>query len=132
MARSAPLPVVYIVDADESVRQSLLRLMGSADLLARTCDTLGAFARETVGANVACALVDVSGLFNCEPGLWLQLQARAAVVPIIALSAHDDAATRRIARALGAQAFFRKPVDAAALLDSIEWVTRAEGPRAST
>jgi FixJ family two-component response regulator len=33
-----------------------------------------------------------------------------------------------MARKLGAQAFFRKPVDAAALLDSIDWVTRAEAP----
>ena len=40
----------------------------------------------------------------------------------------DDAEIRRVARELGAQAFFRKPVDAAALLDSIDWVTRAEGP----
>ncbi len=39
----------------------------------------------------------------------------------------DDAEIRRVARELGAQAFFRKPVDAAALLDSIDWVTRAEG-----
>ena len=32
------------------------------------------------------------------------------------------------ARELGARAFFRKPVDAAALLDSIEWVTRKDKP----
>jgi hypothetical protein len=32
-----------------------------------------------------------------------------------------------MARALGVQAFFRKPVDAAALLDSIDWVMRTEG-----
>jgi DNA-binding response OmpR family regulator len=51
----------------------------------------------------------------------------AATVPVIALSARDDPETRRIARELGAEAFFRKPVDAAALLDSIDWVTRVEG-----
>ena len=38
----------------------------------------------------------------------------------------DDAEIRRVARELGAQAFFRKPVDAAALLDSTTG-TRAEG-----
>ena len=50
----------------------------------------------------------------------------AAAIPVIALSVRDDAEIRRVARKLGAQAFFRKPVDAAALLDAIDWVTRAE------
>jgi FixJ family two-component response regulator len=126
MAKSTLASVVYIVDADESVRHSLSRLMGSADLLPRTCDTLEAFVRETPGADVACALLDVSGLFNCDPGLWKQLQSRAARMPFIAISARDDPTTRRIARALGAQAFFRKPVDGAALLDAIDWAMRAE------
>jgi len=52
----------------------------------------------------------------------------AATLPIIALSASDDPRTRRMARELGAQAFFRKPVDASALLDSIDWVTRSDKP----
>jgi hypothetical protein len=36
---------------------------------------------------------------------------------------------RRTAQDLGAAAFFHKPVDAAALLDSIDWVARAERTR---
>ena len=48
---------------------------------------------------------------------------------MIALSARDDPAMRRLAQELGAEAFFRKPVDAAALLDSIDWVTRAAQTR---
>jgi DNA-binding response OmpR family regulator len=47
-------------------------------------------------------------------------------LPVIALSARDDPQARRTARELGARAFFRKPVDAAALLDSINWVTRRD------
>jgi hypothetical protein len=44
----------------------------------------------------------------------------------MALSARDDPEMQRAARKVGAQAFFRIPADAAALLDSIDWVTRAE------
>ena len=33
----------------------------------------------------------------------------------------DDAETRERARKLGAAAFFRKPVDGQALIDSIHW-----------
>jgi FixJ family two-component response regulator len=122
-----PARVVYIVDPDESVRQGLARLVDSAGLESRPCGSIDAFLRQAPGAHVACALLDVSGDRLREPAVRLQVRALAAAMPVIALSAHDDPETRRIARGLGAQAFFRKPVDAAALLDSIDWVTRAEG-----
>lgn len=119
--------VVYIVDADASVRQGLARLMDAAGLDARPCESTSAFARLAPAGRCACALINVSGLMQCEPEPWSQLCAAARGVPIVALSADDDPATRQMARALGAQAFFRKPVDAAALLDAIDWVLRTEG-----
>jgi FixJ family two-component response regulator len=116
---------IYIVDTDPSVREGLSRVVDSAGLRPRPCGSIEAFLRETPGAGAACALLDVSTLSHCEPALWKRLQAVAAAVPVIALSARDDPATQRLAHALGAQAFFHKPVDASALLDSIDWVTRA-------
>lgn len=123
VSKAAVASVVYVVDSDESVRTGLSRLLDSAGLRPRRCDSLEEFLRETPRANAACALVDVSGLFLCEPALWSRLRTLAATIPVIALSTRDDAETRRLARAFGARAFFRKPVDAAALLDSIDWVT---------
>jgi len=127
MSKTVLARVVYIVDMDESVRQGLSRLVDSAGLESRPCDSMDAFLQETSGAHVACALLDVSNPRLREPALRSRVRATAATVPIIALSARDDPETRRMARELGAAAFFRKPVDAAALLDSIDWVTRAEG-----
>ena len=124
--------VVYIVDSDESVRQGLARLVDSAGLESMPCDSVEAFLLQALAANAACALLDVSGSRLREPALQSRVRALAATVPVIALSALDDPGTRRTARELGAQAFFRKPVDAQALLDSIDWVTRAERPGAST
>lgn len=118
--------VVYIVDPDDSVRQGLARLVDSAGLESRPCDSIDAFLRQAPRPHAACALLDVSGERLREPAVRLQVRAMAAAMPVIALSASDDPETRRVARGLGAQAFFRKPVDAAALLDSIDWVTRAE------
>jgi FixJ family two-component response regulator len=126
MSKAALGRVVYIVEPDESVRQGLARVVDSAGLEAKPFDSTEAFSRQAPGGHNACALVDVSNLLRCEPGPWSRLRAMAAAIPVIALSASDDAATRRMARELGAQAFFRKPVDAAALLDSIDWVTRTE------
>jgi len=121
--------VVYVVQADESVRNGLQRVIDSAGLESAPCKSLDAFLAQTPGRNVACALLDISGLRACAPTLWARLRTMAARVPVIALSSRDDPEMGRIAHDLGARAFFRIPVDAAALLDSIDWVTRADGAR---
>jgi FixJ family two-component response regulator len=127
MTITALARVVYVVDTDESVRQGLARLVDSAGLESTPCDSVEAFLGQTPGKHVACAVLDVSDPRLEDRPLRSRLRAMAAAIPVIALSVRDDAETRRVARELGAQAFFRKPVDAAALLDSIDWVTRAEG-----
>jgi FixJ family two-component response regulator len=119
--------VVYIIDADASVRQGLARLVDSAGLEARPCDSTAAFFQHRPSGRGACALLDISALLLGEPGQSAKLRAAAQSMPIIALSADDDPATRQMARAMGARAFFRKPVDAAALLDSIDWVMHTDG-----
>jgi FixJ family two-component response regulator len=129
MSNTVLARVVYIIDADASVREGLSRLVDSAGLESRPCDSLEAFLSQTPGVHAACALLDVSVAQLREPAVRSRLRATAAAVPVIALSASDDPETRRAARELGAQAFFRKPVDAAALLDSIDWVMRAERHR---
>jgi CheY-like chemotaxis protein len=49
-------------------------------------------------------------------------------LPFILLTANDEEETRREARSAGAAAFFRKPVDAEALLDTIRWAIRPPAP----
>ncbi|MEJ2067285.1 MAG: DNA-binding response regulator, partial [Deltaproteobacteria bacterium] len=50
-----------------------------------------------------------------------ELGSRGIGMPVIVISASDDAQTRENARKLGAAAFFRKPIDDQALLDAILW-----------
>jgi FixJ family two-component response regulator len=121
--------VVYVVEADESVRNGLRRVIESAGLESAPCESLDAFLAEARGRSGACAVLNISALRACAPALWARLRTMAAGVPVIALSSRDDPEMGRIAHELGARAFFRIPVDAAALLDSIDWVTRAEGGR---
>jgi FixJ family two-component response regulator len=128
MPKTAVARAVCIIDPDASVRQGLARLLSSAGLDSRSFESAEAFLLQPPAQDVACALLDVSGSGLRAPALQSRVRAMAAAVPVIALSARDDLETRRMARKLGAQAFFRKPVDAAALLDSIDWVTRAEAP----
>ena len=58
--------------------------------------------------------------------LHSELQKRGERLHVIVVTADDDADTRDQAMRIGAKAFFRKPVDAAALLDAIEWALREE------
>ena len=119
---------LYIVDSDLSVREGLTRLATSAGFEAKPCASAEAFLLEAGSANAACALVDICDAALRDPALRARLTAVATSLPIIALSSRDDPQAQRTARELGARAFFRKPVDAAALLDSIDWVTRKDRP----
>jgi FixJ family two-component response regulator len=121
--------VVYVVETDASVRQGLARVIESGGLESTPCESLDAFLGETPRSGTACAVLDIGGLRDCPAAIWSRLRAMAVAIPVIALSARDDPAMRRMAHDLGAAAFFRKPVDAAALLDSIDWVTRTEATR---
>ena len=53
-----------------------------------------------------------------------KLTSKGIRIPVIVVSALDDAETRERARKLRAAAFFRKPVDGQALIDAIHWAMR--------
>ena len=127
MSKSASVRIVYVVDGDASVREGMSRLMDAAGLEARPCASVPEFLDQARGMRVACVLLDVWGARQCELAVRNALLAVAKVLPVIALSSSDDPTARHLARELGAQSFFRKPVDAAALLDSIEWVMQGDG-----
>jgi two-component system response regulator FixJ len=125
-------PVVYIVDDEESVRKGFSLLMRSAELPCRAFASAEQFLAELDPRQEGCVLLDIT-----MPGLTgLQLQAelkkRRIRLPIIAVSASDDADASSRARQLGARFFLRKPVDDQALLDAIHWVLEDEGPRPTT
>ncbi|HEV2430944.1 MAG TPA: response regulator [Burkholderiales bacterium] len=119
---------MYIVESDVAVREGLTRLAASHGLQAKPCTSAEAFLLEASSGTGACAVVDISDVDLRDPTLRARLTVLALHLPIIALSSRDDVQAQRIARDLGARAFFHKPVDAAALLDSIDWVTRSDPP----
>jgi FixJ family two-component response regulator len=127
MPNSGGPPVVFIVDEDAAVREALTRLMDSAGLEARPCASLTEFLQQARSMRLACVLLDVMSVRACGADERAALHTVATVLPVIALSSSDDPAVRQLARAVGAEAFFRKPVDGAALLDTIEWVMQGDG-----
>ena len=115
--------MVHIVEDDTSVRDALSRLVMSAYFEPRTYASVGQFLNEVRQVSRACMLLDITS--RHEPGQQVRatLSERGIDLPIIAVSAYDDDATRERARELGAKLFLRKPVDDQALIDAITWVT---------
>ena len=126
MTELGALRIVYVVDGDTSVREGISRLLDSAGLEARPCASVEGFLAEVQAHHCACVLLDMSGDWERKAEVRASLHIVAGKLPVIALSSSDGPDARRRAREMGARHFFQKPVDAAALLDSIEWVAQSD------
>ncbi len=113
--------MVYIIDDDESVRCSLERLMRSAGLSARTFAEAREFLKISPLPDNACVVADYR--MRDINGLELQkeLKRLGSLLPVILLTAHDTTEAREEVKKAGVTGYFRKPVDAQALLDAIGW-----------
>lgn len=114
--------LIYIVDDEESVRRGFSLLLRSAGMDCRAFGSAEQFLAELGPRAEGCVLLDIT--MPRVTGLELQkeLSRRKIQLPVIAISARDDAETSRLAHQLGARFFFRKPVDDQALIDAIHWV----------
>ena len=115
--------MVYLVDDDESVRRALQRLLRSAGFEVKAFSSGESFLETEKFDIKACVVVDIRmpGLTGFD--VQEKLSSKGIRIPVITVSAFDDAETRERARKLGAVAFFRKPVDGQALIDAIYWAT---------
>ena len=111
-------PVVFVVDPDASVRNSLEQLIRSVGLQARTAASAEEFFRLERAATASCLLVELD--LPGSSGLELQrLVADRGDLPIIFMSARTDIQATVRAMKAGAFEFFTKPVMPDVLLDAI-------------
>jgi FixJ family two-component response regulator len=121
MQREMPLPLVGIIDDDESVRDSISGLMRSAGYRSVEFASADAFLNsEYVNDGRGMILLLDVGM----PGLsGLELQRRLAAlkcsIPIIFVTAHDNDADRTRALEHGAFAFLAKPFSDTAILGAV-------------
>lgn len=119
LSRTTPAPTVFVVDDDPTVRSALERLFRGAGWTVRTFASAEEFLQQDLDLVHGCLVADVhlgrmSGL-----ELHARLGSRAGAMPVILTSGVDDSNMERQALRLGAIAFFRKPFEASALLDSV-------------
>ena len=121
MTRMGPTdcPLVAIIDDDELFRRSIERLVGSAGFRVEAFASAEEFLERGNLDRTACAILDMK-----LPGMnGLELQQRLITssrpMPIVFVSAHDEAVTRANALRAGAIAFLKKPFDNSTLLDAL-------------
>ena len=112
-------PIVVSVDDDRRVLDSIAMLMESAGYIPQSFTSAEEFLQSPALAAAACVIADVQ--MPVVDGLELQRRIRLTrpELPVIFISAHGDDAVRNRALRDGANAFFDKPFDGAALLTAI-------------
>jgi FixJ family two-component response regulator len=112
-------PLIAIVDDDPSVRRSLCRLLRSVGYTVATFASAAEYLDSLVRRQTDCLILDVhlDGMSGFE--LQHRLVTDGARVPIIFITAHDDALTRERIEKSGAADHLWKPFDDRALLDAI-------------
>jgi FixJ family two-component response regulator len=116
----ADAPIIAIVDDDASVRRSLLRVVRSAGYRAENFASAREFLDWLPRNRAACLVLDV----HMSEMNGFDLQERLAV-PIIFITAHDDAPTLERIEKSGAAGHLRKPFDAPTVLRAIRQAVQA-------
>jgi FixJ family two-component response regulator len=114
-----PAPVVFIVDDDQDVRESLRRLLSSVGLAVEVFATAQAFLTARRPDAPGCLVLDVRlpGLSGLD--LQRELAAVDASLPIIFLTGYGDIPMSVRAMKAGAVEFLTKPFREQDLLDAI-------------
>ena len=113
-------PMISIVDDDDSVRESLRRLMRSVGFAVNVFASAEEFLDSDRLHDTDCLILDVR-----LPGMnGLELQRQLAIshseIPIIFITSYEDDEVRARALNAGAVDYFLKPFDDEDLLDAIE------------
>jgi FixJ family two-component response regulator len=108
--------VIAVVDDDPSIRRAVARFLASCGLEVTTYSSAIEYLADR-NVRPVCLVTDVQmpGMSGLE--LKLHLASSGRDLPVIFVTADDDPRTHARARSLGAAGYFRKPVDAMALLE---------------
>ncbi len=112
-------PIVYVVDDDEAVRDSLATLLESVHLESRTCPSARDFFACHEPGRPGCLVLDI-----CMPGIsGLELQEllaeRGIKLPVIMITGHGNVQAAVQSMKLGAVDFIEKPFPQDHLLERI-------------
>ena len=116
---SAVAPLVYVIDDDPSLLRALRRLLGAGGFRVCTFSSAEEFL-ESARSTPACLVLDVhlGGLSGLD--LHERLLASGRRIPVVFITAHDDAVARERAHRAGAIDYLRKPFNDETLIAGIK------------
>ena len=118
--------LISVIDDDESIRRTTIRLIESFGFQARAFESAEGFLNSGQLHDSSCLILDVQ--MPGMNGLQLQRQLAAAGcrIPIIFMTAYDDKESRRRAMQAGAVAFLGKPFTDEQLLQTVRSALRED------
>jgi FixJ family two-component response regulator len=122
-------PLVYIVDDDEAVRDSLRLLLKSEGLVGQSHGSAAEFLDKYDPEQHGCLITDIRmpGMNGLE--LQDELNQRGAPIPLIFITGHGDVPTAVDALISGALDFIEKPFRDQDLLDRVHQVLTGDKER---
>jgi FixJ family two-component response regulator len=114
------IPLVVIVDDDESVRESLPDLIGSFGFGVRAFSSAEAFLASDCVDETSCLILDVSMPNMSGPDLQRELRLLGHSLPIVFMTAHEGATMRPRLLKQGALECLSKPFSDTELQKAIE------------
>ncbi|MET0266634.1 MAG: response regulator [Duganella sp.] len=114
------LPIVYVVDDDDSMRAALADLLASVNLQARCFSSTRQFLDSYNDEAPACLVLDVRMPGQSGLDFHRQMAGLGLRLPTVFISGHGDIATGVQAMKNGAIEFLTKPFRDQELLDAIQ------------
>jgi FixJ family two-component response regulator len=114
------IPLVAIVDDDESVRESLPDLVREFGFATRAYASAEAFLACEYMGRISCVLLDIALPGMTGPELLRELRRRGRNIPIVFITANGDEATRPRLLKEGAVECLFKPFSEATLLSALQ------------
>lgn len=122
-------PVVYVVDDDEAIRDSLRLLFKSVGLPVKTYADAQSFLADPQPPRPACLVCDVRMPGMSGPRLQERMEADNRRTPIIFITGHADVPLAVDAMRRGAVDFLQKPFHDKDLLNRVRQALRNEEAR---
>jgi two-component system response regulator FixJ len=104
-------PVIYVIDDDEAVRESLEFLLKTAGIAVRGFESAKAFLDILPEVNSGCIITDVRMPDITGIDLLRHLQKTNSNLPVIVITGHGDITLAVEAMKIGAVDFLEKPFD---------------------
>lgn len=120
MSSNNSTSLVYLVDDEFAIRDSLTLLIESTGKMVRSFDSAEAFLNNYNPEQPGCLLLDVRMPTMSGHELQHELSKRGIIIPIIFISGHADIPDSAKAFRAGAVDFLEKPFDNELLLERID------------